>query len=108
MKHTYLSILDSIKEKYGDQLNPELISLKIVQSKKNCWLHSEYQDEPNVVFIKNMNIIADDDLIPLPESISASFFNPLLDIEENAWRFIELDAYSLAMCFDRLIRKDIF
>lgn len=73
MKHTYLDILDPIKEKHGDLLNPELISLKIVQSKEDCWLHSEYRDELGVLHIEDLDFIADDDLIHLSETISAVF-----------------------------------
>lgn len=40
--------------------------------------------------------------------ISASLFNPLLDIKENERRLIkELDAHPLALCFDRIVRMDV-
>lgn len=104
MKHSYLDILDEVKQKYGDRLNDKLISLKITQSDEGCYLHSEYSDEPGCLYIEELDIISDDDLIPLSEVLNPSFFNPNLGIEENARRFIEeLDEYTIMMCFNKII-----
>lgn len=104
MKFSYLDILSEIKQKYKGQVNENLTSLKIVQSRDGCFLHSEYSDEPNSLYIENMEVIGDDDLVELFHILNASMFKPNVDVEENAKKFInELDALTIMMCFDKII-----
>lgn len=107
MKFEYVDILESIKEKYSSEVNDKLISLRLVQSKVGCFLHSEYEDEPDVVYIENMDVIADDDLIELSEIINPSMFNVTFPIEKNVEMFLEnIDAYTIGMCFEKIVLYD--
>lgn len=106
MKHIYKDLLAELKRKHGTKVHQKLISLRIVLSDEDFYLHSEYSDEPGSLFIEKLDFIADDDLIELSDVLDPVLFNPQLGVKENARRFIEeLDEYSIKMCFNRILEE---
>ena len=102
-----LEMLNSFKQRFSEQLNTELQSIKYCQNGEIATIELQFINKLEVKPI-NLNFIGgeiikdedgnDKDILPL--------FNPDADIVDNAKRLLELDDYSLIMCIDDLLNQD--
>ena len=100
-------ILDLLKSKYPNAINPKLLSLQIYQAGNEINLEKIFRSNPEEIISESMDFIADDDFIPLEPTISSDYFNPQLELEENVERFINgLDKQSIEMCFDGIFHEE--
>lgn len=101
-----LEMFNSFKHRFGDQINPNVQSVKYCQNEEMASIEIQCSDQPDVnVDLKFMGgeIVkgtdgSDKDIMPL--------FNPEADIVDNASRLLELDDYSLIMCLELILRKE--
>ncbi len=102
-----LEIYDQFKKRFGEQLNPELHSVKYCQSETTAVIELYFNTDPspNIINLDIMggDITVDDDgnykdILPL--------FEPEADVVDNAKRLIELNQYSLIMCIDGLLSEE--
>lgn len=102
MRYEFREILRDLKAKYNTKLNQSLVSVKIAQSTTEVLLISQERDKE--IFIENLNVLVDDDLIELMDVLPIDLFKPIYSIEENVSIFInELNETDLANCFSKLI-----
>jgi hypothetical protein len=102
-----LEMLNSFKQRFQENLNPSLQSIKYCQSSDSAILELQFLNEPETKSI-DLKFIggeitknedgSDKDILPL--------FNPNADIIDNANRLLELDDYSLIMCLDDVLTED--
>jgi hypothetical protein len=98
-----LEILQQFKKKYGDMINPDLISIKYCQNEKDAFVEMSFLNIPYPTII-NLDFISDDseqaNLITY--QYIPPLFNPKSDIVDNATCLIEFEPYSLLCCIDHL------
>lgn len=102
-----LEILEQFKKQYGNQINPNLLSLKYCQTKQGAYMEMTFQDIPMPV-CKDLHFISgefiqdvngnDIDMLPM--------FDPEADIIDNAKSMVEFDSYSLINCFENLFTEE--
>ena len=102
-----LEMLDSFKQRFQENLNPSLQSIKYCQTVDSAILELQFLNEPEIKSI-DLKFIGgeitknedgtDKDIIPL--------FNPDADFIDNANRLLELDDYSIIMCLDGILTED--
>jgi hypothetical protein len=102
-----LEMLNSFKQRFQENLNPSLQSIKYCQTIDSAILELPFLNEPETKSI-DLKFIggeitknedgSDKDILPL--------FNPDADIVDNASRLLELDDYSLIMCLDNVLTED--
>ncbi|WP_344785903.1 hypothetical protein [Postechiella marina] len=101
-------ILSDLIKKHGKSINPNLKSVKILQSEKDCFIMSQFNDDIEKLYLENLDIIADDDFIEVSDVVNPSMFNPQNEITENVKIFLEeLDKETIAMCFSEIIVADL-
>ena len=101
-------ILSDLIEKYGNSINPNLKSVQILQSQKDCFIMSQFNDNEEKLYLENLDVIADDNFIEVSDIINPSMFNPQNDLIENVKIFLdELDKETIAMVFSEIIVDDI-
>jgi hypothetical protein len=102
-----LEMLNSFKQRFQENLNPSLESIKYCQNDDSAIIELQFLNNPeiNLIDLKFMGgeIIEDNDrndidILPL--------FNPDADIVDNASCLLELDDYSLIMCLDDILNED--
>ncbi|MCL5246844.1 hypothetical protein M4I21_13555 [Cellulophaga sp. 20_2_10] len=108
MIYKKIEILSDLIDKYGNSINPNLKSVKILQSEKDCFIMSQFNDDIEKLYLENLDIIADDNFIEVSDIINPSMFNPQNEITENVKIFLdELDKETIAMCFSEIIVEDV-
>jgi hypothetical protein len=92
------SIFEAMKQKYPGYLKPEIVAVRIVQSKSIVWL--EITEEREVAgYLKDQKITRTD--LGFIENDDGLFFPAEDDVTENARKFVEdFDAYSIIMTTD--------
>ena len=102
-----LEIYDQFKKRFGQQLNPALLSVKYCQSETKAVIELYFKSDstPTIINLDFMGgeIVVDQDginknIVPL--------FEPEDDVIDNAKRLIELDNYSLINCVDGLLTEE--
>lgn len=94
-------IIEDLKVRYPKKLNPELTSVRIVQSKEECLIVSVTNE---AIAIDNLDVIADDDLIYLSSFIKPSIMKPSLTLDENVRIFLEeIDEETILNVFDNIL-----
>lgn len=102
-----LEILNQFKNKYGNMINPDILSIKYCQTETIALVEMLFSNNPSPVVI-NLDFISDEfeqqdiedgDLIPL-------LFKPESDIIDNATCLIEFDPISLLNCIDHLFTEE--
>jgi hypothetical protein len=103
-----LEIYDQFKKRFGQQLNPALLSVKYCQSESKAVIELYFKSDStpiiiNLDFMGGKVIVDQDginnDILPL--------FEPKDDVIDNAKRLIELDSYSLIICIDGLLLEKV-
>jgi len=101
-----LEIFDQFKKRYGELLNPALLSVKYCQSETKAVIELYFKSDstPTIINLDFMggDIVVDEnginkDILP--------FFEPEDDVIDNAKRLIELDNYSLINCINGLLTE---
>ena len=102
-----LEMLNSFKQRFQENLNPSLQSIKYCQTVNSAILELQFLNDPetksiDLKFIGGEITTNEDgsyeDMLPL--------FNPDTDIVDNAKLFLELDDYSLIMCIDDVLTQE--
>lgn len=102
-----LEMLNSFKQRFQENLNPSLQSIKYCQTGNCAIIELQFINNPAIksIDLKFMGgeIIKNEDgtnkdILPL--------FNPDADIVDNASRLLQLDDYSLIMCLDDILNQD--
>ncbi len=100
-------MLNSFKQRFKENLNPNLQSIKYCQNSEYAIIELQFLNNPEIKsidlkfmggeIIKNEDG-TDKDILPL--------FYPDADIIDNASRLLQLDDYSLIMCLDDILNQD--
>lgn len=99
-------MLNSFKQRFQENLNPSLQSIKYCQNTGRASVEMQFSDSADITIdlrfiggeiIKNEDG-TDKDILPL--------FNPDADIVDNANRLLRLDDYSLIMCLDNILNQE--
>jgi hypothetical protein len=102
-----LEMLNSFKQRFQDNLNPSLQSIKYCQTVDSAIIELKFLNTPETksIDLKFMGgeIIKNEDgtykdILPL--------FNPDDDVVDNASRLLQLDDYSLIMCLDDVLKQE--
>ena len=95
-----LEISGQFRRKYGNMVNPDLMSLRVCGHSQKCWIEYQLANEPTKIHELDLSFIVkgtdEDDL----------YFDPEDDIVENARRFLDFDDYSLINCTENLLTDD--
>jgi len=91
-----LEILPPLREKYLRYLQPEIASVRFVQSEDRCWLEITTAARFNDYLIDEMSTRTDLAFIACGSADDDPFFSPARSITENAHRFVSgFDAVSI-------------
>ena len=102
-----LEIYDQFRKRFGQQLNPALLSVKYCQSETKAVIELYFKSDSTPIIINldfmGSEVIVDQDginkdILPL--------FEPEDDVIDNAKRLLELDNYSLINCIDGLLTEE--
>jgi hypothetical protein len=95
-----INLIENYRLKYKKLIHPDLIYLGLLQTSKEVFLEKIMDSEPELIIQHNLESVLDKDLEPFLPFINASLFNPLLDINDNATRFlVNMDPLSIALNF---------
>ena len=102
-----LNILEAVKDKYPEGINPDLIYLGLAQSKNKVVLEMILSDNPDHFAQKDLGFIKDEYLAKLEPPIHAGLFNPSLNIDDNVSRFlVKLDPLYLLTYFEDIFSEN--
>lgn len=102
-----INLIENFKLKYKNLIHPELIYLGLFQTSTEVFLEKILDSEPELIIQHNLETILDKDLVPLLPHISAALFNPLININDNASRFlIKMDPLSIAMNYGCIFSEE--
>jgi len=103
-----LEILEQFKHKYGDMINPYLISMKYCQTETDTLAEMLFSTNPSAPVIIDLKFIDDDDADEVIKDNHTyyPYFNSKNDIVDNARNLIELDSYSLINCIENLFTHE--
>jgi hypothetical protein len=102
-----LEMLNSFKQRFKENLNPSLQSIKYCQTLDSAMIEIQFLNnlETKSINLKFMGgeIIKNEDgtykdILPL--------FNPDEDVVDNASCLLKLDDYSLIMCLDGILKQE--
>jgi type I restriction enzyme, R subunit len=96
-----LEVLPKLKERFGDQINPAITSLKVCQDAFVVFTETSFLDKGNNPVREDLDFIGDDE-----DNLESILFKPEKDIVDNAKIFIDLDQYTLYMSVNDLFTKD--
>ncbi|WP_127844354.1 hypothetical protein [Psychroflexus aestuariivivens] len=101
-----LNILEAVKDKYPEGINPDLIYLGLAQSKSKVVLEMILNDNPDYIIERDLKFFKDEYLTNLEPPIQAGLFNPSLNIDDNVSRFLlKLDPVDLLTHFEEIFSK---
>ena len=104
---TRINLIEAYKLKYKTLIHPDLIYLGLLQTKSDIFLEKISDAEPETIVQYNLESVQDKDLAPFADYINASLFNPLIDISDNASRFLlKMDPLSIAMNYSGIFSKE--
>lgn len=93
-----INLIENFRLKYKNLIHPDLIYLGLLQTPSEVFLEKIMDFEPELIIQHNLESVIDKDLEPFLPFIKASLFNPLVDINDNATRFLlHMDPLSIAM-----------
>ncbi|SDG62710.1 hypothetical protein [Psychroflexus sediminis] len=102
-----INLIESYRLKYKNLINPDLIYLGLLQTSTEVFLEKILDSKPELIVQHNLENVYDSDLEPLLPHISAALFNPLVDIDDNACRFLlRMDPLSIAMNYDGIFSEE--
>jgi hypothetical protein len=100
-------LLPYLKERFGDRIRPEVISVKMVQTTTEVYLEysldiqPEIQNKVDINFIASPSISDDDKVYSVPD------FNPANDLNENVHLFLsETDDYTIILAIDQIFTPE--
>lgn len=109
-----IEILGKLKDKFGEMIRSNVLSVRIYQTKLHCYLEVTQQrgfqsdgkfilTDDLVIYRSNLGFIGDYDDSAYPEEVVIYTFDPSNSVTHNARIFInEMDPYSILMCEDEL------
>lgn len=109
-----IEILGKLKDKFGEMLRSNVLSVRIYQTKLHCYLEVTQQrgfqsdgkftlSDDLVIYRSNLGFIGDYDDSAYPEEVVIYTFDPSNPVTQNARVFVdEMDPYSILMCEDEL------
>lgn len=98
-------LMPEFKKRFNNQINPDLLSLKMVQTEDDVYLEKIYTGKEETPEKEELGswtqpIYKDANIFKLEEIGSVPKFLPETDIEENSWMFLnECDSYTMLMVF---------
>ena len=102
-----IEVLGEFKKKYGEMINPMLISFKYCQSEDKAFTEMILTDQTKAFTIDLEFIAGGIDLDDNGEEIvTFRMFDHNKDLIDNAKLLIEFDEYSLINCIDHLFTKE--
>lgn len=98
-----IEILGEFKKKYGEMINPMLISFKYCHSDERAFTEMILTDKAEPIIIDLEFIAGGIDLdVNGEEIVTTRMFDHNKDLIDNARLLIELDEYSLINCIDHV------
>lgn len=102
-----INLIENFKLKYKDLIHPDLIYMGLLQTSTDVFLEKILDSEPELIIQHNLENVYDTDLEAFLPHISASLFNPFLDINDNAARFlIRMDPLSIAINYTGIFSEE--
>ncbi|WP_289023029.1 hypothetical protein [uncultured Salegentibacter sp.] len=107
-----LELLGQFKEEFKDAINPDLISLKMVQTEDDVFLEKLYRYNENLPVKESLSgftqpVYQKINELKFERSGEIPQFLPDTDIEENAWILIsEYDRHSMVMLLDDIFTEE--
>ncbi|MFO7744944.1 MAG: hypothetical protein R6V36_06130 [Psychroflexus sp.] len=102
-----INLIDNFKSKYKNLIHPDLIYIGLQQTSTEVYLEIILDSDPEIIFQHNLKNVYDKDLKPFLPHISAVLFNPLINIDDNASRFlIFMDPLSIAMNYTGIFSEE--
>lgn len=93
-------ISDRLRAKYVDDLDPDIVAVRIVQTQDQVWLEVT-REEVIAGYLKDQTIKRTDLAFIMDGSYDQSYFPPTDAVSDNARRFVEeYDPYSIIMTTD--------
>jgi len=104
---TRINLIENYRVKYKTLIHPDLIYLGLMQTSTEVFLEKISDAEPDLIVQYNLEHVLNEDLKPLAAFINTSLFNPLIDINDNASRFLlKMDPLSVAMNFPGIFSEE--
>lgn len=102
-----INLIENYRLKYKNLIHPNLIYLGLLQTSSGVFLEKITNCNPEVVITHDLGNIYDKDLEPFRPYVSAALFNPLIDIDDNASRFLlHMDPLSIAMNYKGIFSEE--
>ncbi|MDG5852449.1 GIY-YIG nuclease family protein [Clostridium beijerinckii] len=106
-KYESIDILEELKEKFGEYINPKIISARIYQTEDTVYFEQTVYKYGDEGFLKDQLITRTDlGFIVEGESIDEPMFKSSHSVIENAQKFSILNSYSIINCFDDLFTEE--
>lgn len=101
-----LELYNPFYRRYGNQINPDLVSVKYCQSDEKAMVELNFRNKDQSVWI-DLDFIGDDFVEDSEGNLFAILpvFFPEADIVDNAQKLLGLDDYSLFFCMDDFFSK---
>lgn len=102
-----INLIENFRLKYKNLIHPDLIYLGLLQTSSEVFLEKILNSEPEHIVQHNLESVYDKDLEPFLPYISAVLFNPLIDVNDNASRFLlHMDPLSIAMNYKGIFSEE--
>jgi hypothetical protein len=102
-----INLIENYRLKYKSLIHPELIYLGLLQTSNEVFLEKILDSKPEIIVQHNLKHVYDNDLIPFSSYINPSLFNPLIDINDNASRFLlKMDPLNVAVNFPDIFTEE--
>lgn len=96
-----LEILNEMKRRFPDWLNPEIQSIKLCQNEELIFLEILFNKNfGRSLIISKLDFIGDDD------DLSKILFTPEKEITDNAIEFLALDPLTILMCEEKIFKAE--
>ncbi|NEV93055.1 hypothetical protein G3567_02695 [Psychroflexus sp. YR1-1] len=102
-----INLIENYRLKYKNLIHPDLIYLGLLQTSSEVFLEKILDSKPELMIQHNLENILDKDLEAFLPHISGALFNPLIDIDDNASRFLlHMDPLSIAMNYSGIFSEE--
>lgn len=105
-------LLPEFKERFKEAINPDLVSIKLIQTEEEVYLEKVLKGKENSPVKESLSeftqpIYQKVDELKFEQSGVLPQFLPETDIEENAWILLnECDRQSMVMLFDDIFTEE--
>lgn len=102
-----INLTENYRLKYKNLIHPHLIYLGLLQTSTGVFLEKIVDSHPEISVQHSLENVYDKDLEPFRPYVSAALFNPLIDINDNASRFLlHMDPLTIAMNYTGIFSEE--